>query len=329
MSDPTLSVIVPAHNSAATLPRCLDALRAAIGPADEIIVVDDASTDGWQPAHDERVRYLRLDERTGRGPARNVGANRATGDVIVFVDSDVVVHHDTLEAIRAAFRDDPERTSLIGAYDDRPGAPGVVSQYRNLLHHRIHHTSGTRAVHFWTGLGAVRDTVFRKIGGLDETDWAHDMEDVEFGHRLVDEGYAIDVMPHVQGTHLKRFTLRSMVATDVAHRAFPWASLMLRTGFRRNEFVLSARQTVSVAAAGITLAAAAGASARRMPVRVAVAGGAVFVAVNAPLWAFFAAKRGWRFALACVPLHFVHSLSSGTGFAVALGQQTAISQLSL
>ena len=118
-----LTAIVPATNTPPELARCVAAIRAARRPPDELIVVD---------------------EPTGRGPsaARNAGAARATGDVLVFVDADVVAHDDAFHRIRAAFEADPDLAALFGSYDDSPEATGVVSSFRNLLHHHVHQSAG-------------------------------------------------------------------------------------------------------------------------------------------------------------------------------------------
>src|SRR3989442_4727279 len=115
----SISAVVPATNAPPTLAMCTDAIRAAEEGPDELIVVED-------------------DSLPGPGAARNAGATRATGDVLVFVDADVVVHRDAFRRIRAAFDSDPDLTAIFGSYDDAPAADGVVSGFRNLLHHHVH-----------------------------------------------------------------------------------------------------------------------------------------------------------------------------------------------
>src|SRR5262249_43514410 len=114
-----LSVVLPATDRPPTLERCLAAIAAADPPPDELIVVDDPSL---------------------RGPAaaRNEGVSRATGEVVVFVDSDVVVHPDVFGRIRAAFEADTALVAVFGSYDDRVETRGVVAGFRNLLHHQMH-----------------------------------------------------------------------------------------------------------------------------------------------------------------------------------------------
>ncbi len=319
-----LSVLVPTFNSSSTLSTCLEALVRDACVEDEIIVADDGSDDGELegvgPLTTGRVTVVRSGHNIGRGPIRNLAAAKAGGDILVFVDADVVVTPGTLDRIRTWFAIDDDRTAMIGSYDDRPASPGVISQYRNLLHHHTHQTHGPTATHFWTGLGAIRRGVFEELGGLDEQRWARDMEDVEFGHRVVDAGYRIDVLPDVQGTHLKRFTLCTMLRTDLFNRAIPWSTLMLDDHLRTDEFVVSSRQRISaVSAAVVILAAVPGPSRRTRRLAAAVAIPA-FLGSNRSLWVFLAHRRGVAFAAACVPLHLMHSLTSVMGFATALAR---------
>ena len=103
---PFLSVIVPVHDGAHVIPTSLDALCGSEFPRDswELIVVDDASRDDTAAV---AARYadavIRIPGRPhGPAYARNRGAEVARGDVLVFIDADVVVHGDTLSRTRAA-----------------------------------------------------------------------------------------------------------------------------------------------------------------------------------------------------------------------------------
>ena len=92
--------------------------------------------------------------------AHPTGAARATGDVLVFVDADVLPHRDAFRRIRSAFRGQPELIAVFGSYDDSPPAPGAVSGFRNLLHHYVHQQASGDADTFWAGLGAIRREAF-------------------------------------------------------------------------------------------------------------------------------------------------------------------------
>jgi Glycosyl transferase family 21 len=276
-----LSAIVPATVPAPTLARCLAALAAA--RPDEVLVADEPA--GATPA-----------------AARNLAAARAGGDVLVFVDADVLVHRDALDRIRARLRD-PALDAVFGSYDAAPEAPGPVSGFRNLLHHHVHHAGAGPAQSFWTGLGAVRRTAFDAAGGLDpERRW---LEDVELGARLVQAGARIELDPTIQGTHLKRYTLAGMLHVDTVERAIPWVDLMLAGRAPRSALNAGGRHR----AAALLALGTVGAAALRRPVLAAAALGA-FAAVNADLYATIARSRGRGEAAAAVPLHLLHHVSA-------------------
>jgi hypothetical protein len=281
-----ISAIVPATNAPPTLERCLAALRNAHEPPDEIIVV-------------------RTPEEAGPARARNDGAMRAKGDVLLFVDADVVVHRDAVRRVRRAFADTPEVAAVFGSYDDEPAADDVVSTFRNLLHHHVHQTAGDVADTFWAGLGAVRRDVFVATGGFDAARFPHpSIEDVEFGMRLSAAGGRIRIDRDLQGTHLKRWNVLSMVMTDFDRRAVPWTTLLLERGERPTSLNLSWKHRFSV----ILSAAAVGSLVTRRN-RTFGACAAGLLALNMPLYALLLRKRGSEAAVAGVFLHLLHHLT--------------------
>lgn len=84
-----LSVIIPAYNEEQMLPRLLHALRAQLHKGDEIIVVDNNSTDKTYAVARRLAKVYRCKEQ-GISPARNYGAKRARGEVLAFLDADVL-----------------------------------------------------------------------------------------------------------------------------------------------------------------------------------------------------------------------------------------------
>lgn len=303
----TLSVVVPATDDPPTLDRCLAAIRAAVDAPDEVVVVRD-------PA-----------ELSASG-ARNEGVRRATGALVVFVDADVEVHPDTFRRIRTAFDADPDLTAVFGSYDDVPDHPGVVSRFRNLLHHHVHQLGAGPAETFWTGLGAVRRSAFTAIGGFDEVRYPHpSIEDIEFGDRLVASGGRVLLDPAIQGTHLKAWSLRSMLWTDLARRAVPWVALQLRTG--RMSATLNCGWRHRTSAAVVVLLSLA--VAWWTPAVVAVAFGAL-VALNHAFYGLLVRQLGPWHAAVGVFLHALHHLVAivavPVGIAVAVGALVSASR---
>lgn len=280
-----LSVVVPATDRPATLGRCLAAIEQAAGSPEEVIVVDG-------PA-----------ELTAAG-ARNDGAARATQPVVVFVDADVEVHPDAFTLIRAAFAADPGLTALHGSYDDLPAHPGTVSTFRNLLHHHVHQQGAGPAETFWTGLGAVRRDALLAVGGFDEARYPHpSIEDIELGDRLRAAGGTLRLDPTIQGTHLKRWTLRSMVWTDFARRGVPWVALQVRTGRVASTLNMRWRHRISalLAVAVLPLAALG-------QLGLAAAALVALLGVNAGLYRLLVRRLGLARGLGGVVLHWLHHL---------------------
>ena len=96
-----ISVVIPSYNRKDKLPACLESVLNQTYGNIEVIVVDDASTDGteelFRDISDPRVKFLRYEENHGACYARNYGAERAQGELIAFQDSDDTWHQDKLE----------------------------------------------------------------------------------------------------------------------------------------------------------------------------------------------------------------------------------------
>lgn len=316
---PRLSVVLAVHGGEAVLPRALAALAASDLPRAEweLVVVDDASTDGSPvaaAAHADVV--VRLPGKP-RGPAyaRNRGAEAARAELLVFVDADVCVHPETLGRFARLFAEDPGVSAAFGSYDARPAAAGVVSQFRNLLHHYVHQQAGGSAETFWSGCGAIRRTALLEAGMFDEWHYSTpQVEDIEMGRRLRALGHRIELRPEIQCTHLKRWTLRGMVATDFTARGIPWMRMLLQEGAVSDFQALNLRpqERLSAALALLTVAALVAAGELLSPAGLAAAAATLagMVALNRGFYGFLLRERGPLFLLAAVPLHLVYYVTA-------------------
>lgn len=164
-SAPRFSVVIPAYNEVHYLPRLLDSIevaRAAYGAAPsaiEVIVADNASTDGTAAIAAERGCRVALQPKRVISAVRNAGAAIARGHVLAFIDADSELHPNTFDAIDRALRDD-----VIG------GATGVTMDRWStgiLMIFSIQELAG-RLTGWDTGVVFCRRTDFEAVGGYDE-----------------------------------------------------------------------------------------------------------------------------------------------------------------
>jgi glycosyltransferase involved in cell wall biosynthesis len=315
-----ISVIVPVHNGAAYLSECLEAVFASENASYECIVVNDGSTDRSAAiAREFAARIVDLPEGP-RGPAyaRNRGAEAACGTILFFVDADVVLASGALERVADFFRNPSPFSALFGSYDARPCAAGIISQYRNLLHHFVHQNGNREASTFWAGCGAIRRSAFAAIGGFDEKRFSRpSVEDIDLGYRLRAAGYRIRLDKGLQGTHLKQWELYSLVYTDVACRALPWSRLILETRNLPNDLNLNVGQRASFLLAALACAFLVLSVARPEWLVLSAAALLGVIAINRKLYRFFYRRNGVCFAAACVALHVLYYCYSGLSYLYA------------
>jgi glycosyltransferase involved in cell wall biosynthesis len=327
------SIIVPAHNASGFLPRSLGALAASDLSRDrwELIVVDDGSTDDT-PAIAARYAdaVVRLPGRPhGPAYARNRGFESSRGEVVVFIDADVVVHPDTLRRFAEVFDAEPDVGAVFGSYDSRPPAPGLMSQYRNLLHHYVHHQNAGDVETFWAGAGAVRSDVFAEAGMYDEWHYPRpQIEDIELGGRIRTTGKRILLRPEIQVTHLKRWTFVGVIRTDLKDRGIPWARLLAHRGAVMSTKTLNLRWTeklnVVLVWLAVLLLITDAVLRNGIPLLAAAACLVMVVALNLPLWRFFARARGVWFTVRIIPAHLLYYFLNGVSFGIGLFLQQLI-----
>jgi len=183
-----ISIIIPAFNAEKYIARCLDGLRDQKNMRDEceIIVVDDGSTDATREIAQERGARVLQQANRGAAAARNLGAQNARGDRVLFLDGDCQPDPTWVAAMTAPFAD----PSIVGA--------GGMKQTRqkNLLSrfiqaefdYRYDLVRAQTYIDFIdSGTAAYRREIFLKNNGFDTT--LMDAEDVELSFRLSQQNY--------------------------------------------------------------------------------------------------------------------------------------------
>jgi glycosyltransferase involved in cell wall biosynthesis len=325
--QPFISVIVPVYNGSKYLNRCLDALIASSYKPFEIVVIDDASTDDSAGISGKSgVTVLRLSHRSGPAAARNYGAQKARGDILFFVDSDIMVQRDTIAQVAADLMENPHISAVFGSYDDSPDATDFLSQFRNLFHHFIHQHSHEEAKTFWAGCGAIYREVFYLFEGFDEHRFPKpSIEDIELGFRMWKSGYRILLDKELKVKHLKRWEWHSWLKTDIFWRAVPWSQLILESGFLPRDLNLQISHRISAILVSLLILMILiafsdvfffGITTGGLFFMVSVLLIAILLFLNRELYTFFLEKRGVKFMTYTIPVHFLYYFYSGSSFVI-------------
>ena len=219
------------------------------------------------------------------------------------------------EGVAATMQADPELAACFGSYDDQPSAPNFLSQYRNLLHHYVHQQGKIDASTFWSGCGAIRREIFLAMGGFNEHLYERpSIEDIELGYRLQAAGHRVQLEKLLQVKHMKQWTPRQMLITDVRDRALPWTRLILQGGGVPNDLNLNISQRLSTVAAFAGLVGLGFALFSRWSWLLVFLAMLLLVWLNGSFYQFLWHKRGLSFTLLALPWHWLYFIYSGATF---------------
>lgn len=219
MAD-SISIIIPCFNAEKTLPLLLDSLQNQLTATDEILLVDDDSTDRSKGIALERgITVFSTGGRKGPAVARNLGAEKAGGDVLLFLDSDVIAPDHLMKHLRERFASDSDLSALSGMYALQPANDRFFHHVKAAQCYAWFEGK-TQFESFETACAAIRTDEFNRAGCFDETYSGADVEDFEFGYRLgrpIELDHRMSVQHHFPDfyTNLKNFYKRSYLWTKL------------------------------------------------------------------------------------------------------------------
>ncbi|MEL6165536.1 MAG: glycosyltransferase [Cyanobacteria bacterium J06628_3] len=203
------SVVIPTYNRKPILEKCLKALEVqslsqeSVVTDYEIVLVDDGSTDGtleWLETNTEDFPHVQTFEQEHMGPAaaRNLGVEKAKGDTIIFIDSDLVVTENFLQAHADALT---EGQNKLG--NDRFFTYGAVINTANFDNptSEPYKLTDYSAAFFATGNVAIPKHWLEKAGLFDTSFQLYGWEDLELGVRLKNLGLKLIKCPKAVGYH--------------------------------------------------------------------------------------------------------------------------------
>ncbi len=203
------SVVIPTYNRLPILQKCLKALEHqhlrenTVVAGYEVVVVDDGSTDGtleWLDSHRHELSKVRSLSQDHLGPAaaRNLGVEQAKGDTIIFIDSDLVVTENFLQAHADALVQGQQQ---LGS--DRVFTYGWVINTNNFDNpsSEPYKITDFSAAYFATGNVAIARKWLEKAGLFDTRFQLYGWEDLELGVRLKQLGLKLIKCPAAVGYH--------------------------------------------------------------------------------------------------------------------------------
>ena len=189
---PRVSVIVPLYNDKDVVIEALDSVVASTFTSWEIVVVDDASSDGgadrvraWMKQHDDRaVTLVRHEVNRGLAAARNSGVEKSRGRLLLMLDSDNLLRPFGMARLVKALAEDPGAAFSYGILDcfREEGPVGLVSEYG-------WEPARFRSGNYIDALGMIRRDAFDQIGGYSEdARLLLGYEDYDFWARVAEQG---------------------------------------------------------------------------------------------------------------------------------------------
>lgn len=205
-----LSIIVPAYNSERTLGACLESIKLQLTPEDELIVVDDASSDQTASVVSNfPVKLFRNEKNMGPALSRNKGAEKATGEILVFIDSDVVLKDDELEVVKKYLALHKNIDAVTGSLDPDLVSHNFFTDYKNLYMNYIFSKCDRNINFIYGSFCAIRKEKFEA--------WPHDPrlgEDSHWGYLLTKNNKRIHFLHEIKVIHLKEYNLASLAKND-------------------------------------------------------------------------------------------------------------------
>jgi glycosyltransferase involved in cell wall biosynthesis len=314
-----ISVIIPIRDGNSTLRFCLDSLKKSELPPSEVIVVDDCSREDCSDlVRSYGFKFLRVDRPREAENARNIGAQHAKGDILVFTDCDMVIQPDALGRIRKRLLSS-HYAAVSGVCTPENDQRNLAARYKNLWLY-YSYASSPKDFDFWiSSIGAVRKDAFLSVRGF-RTSFHNKYGggDLEFGRRLRLAGWKIRLDTKIQGKHLKPYSLWGLLKNDYS-RGKGW----FRFAFRERFLAYVIRKLrianiypgfiLSVVISLLLILSLILTPFHRVFIACAFVLAGIYLLVNYPLLRFFKRRAGTYFALKVLPLVLADHLAAGLG----------------
>jgi len=220
-----ITAAVPCYNGEKFIADCIQSLLEQSQPPDEILVVDDGSTDNSAEilAQFEQVRVITLDKNMGVAHGRNILLNEASGDIIVFLDADATADCNLIRSLAICYDDGVHG---VGGQAIESAGDSLADRWRRLHACQGHGAEFKPSVDFlWGVCSSYRRCALLEAGGFDER-FRTNGEDAEMGFRLNALGMRLAYTPDAVVHHQRTDTFLSLC--KMMFRWYFWGYLAMR-----------------------------------------------------------------------------------------------------
>lgn len=205
-----VSIVVPIFNSEKTLKRCLDSIFLSVQDGDEVILVNDGSTDSSSKIMESyNCKKIDLGQNRGVAFARNSGAKISKNEIIIFIDSDIVISKENVEKLKKYFSENKLVQTVSCNIDCRKYMDDFYSNYKNLYMHYVLSGVGKEVSFVYGAFCATRSDCF--------FEWPEEFlltEDSAWGYEQKLRGYEIHFIEDIQVMHIKKYSFFSLTLND-------------------------------------------------------------------------------------------------------------------
>jgi len=235
-----ISIVIPVYNRKDFLRKSLISVFEDINQGShtdiEVIVIDDGSTEDLKDCVDQfPVRYYRLNKNSGPSAARNFGTNKAKGNIVFFIDSDVLLQKGVLSYLKNGFKTNKDVVAVQGNYTKHPQPRSFFSRYKNgLLHHNFSTSNKKSGIGIATFCVAIKKDVLEEFHGFNENIKKASIEDEELGVKIFSNEKKILFNNLVQVEHMKRYNFFKLLKQDFNTSFFKIKSILENKFFTVN-----------------------------------------------------------------------------------------------
>lgn len=212
----SISFIIPAYNAEKNLKTCLSAISTIATSIDEVILVNDASIDSTlEIASQHNCKIINLNINGGAAHARNHGARVSTKEILVFIDSDVLITQKNIEEVRSYFQNNEKTQTITANVDTINLEAGFMTDFKNLYMNYIISTGSLSVNYVYGSFCATRSKNF--------VPWPEDIkltEDSLWGYQQKKLGLVIHSLNSVKVRHLKEYDFKKLIENDFLISSF-------------------------------------------------------------------------------------------------------------